>query len=78
MLAVNRDIVQRLEGLLAQARDGKLRALLVVSVLPGGFVHSGWDISDDASMHTLNSGAQLVAQRILLEMNASCIPDKET
>lgn len=59
-------VVHKLEELLGQALTGELRAIatVTVTVTRGRQVTTGWIGADSGHVHTLISGAALLAHRI--------------
>lgn len=67
--AIDPDLLERAEELLARVKSGETLALATVEVQRGRIVQTGW--SDNGYYHELNSGAARLANRL-----ASIPPDE--
>ena len=59
---VNREVVETLESLLVQARDGRVAGIAYATVEPEGHITTGW--SGDADKCGMIAGAALLAYRV--------------
>lgn len=58
----NDDLVETLEGLLAQAKSGELRALAYCTVRQNNVISTGWDGSD-GTRYPLGSAVSILSVR---------------
>jgi len=59
---VNRDVVDTLESLMADARDGRIAGILYATVSPEGHLVTAW--TGNAESHSMIAGAAILQRRI--------------
>jgi hypothetical protein len=69
---VNEDIVEELERLLAEAKDGTLRGFAYCTTSQGDLTGTGW-VGSDGSRHPLSSGILLLSSRYAQAMREGAL-----